>query len=51
MKARKLQRYFLKAEQKYRELANCLPDIVFEIDLNGQVEFANQAALKFRVIL
>ena len=33
-----------ESEQKYRELANCLPDIVFEIDLNGQVEFANQKA-------
>ncbi len=25
-----------ESEQKYRELANCLPDIVFETDLNGQ---------------
>ena len=33
-----------ESEQKYRELANCLPDIVFETNLNGQVEFANQRA-------
>ena len=33
-----------ESEQKYRELANCLPDIVFEIDLNGHVEFANERA-------
>ena len=33
-----------ESEQRYRELANCLPDIVFETDLNGQVEFANERA-------
>jgi PAS domain S-box-containing protein len=33
-----------ESEQRYRELANCLPDIVFEIDLNGHVEFANGRA-------
>ena len=33
-----------ESEQKYRELANCLPDIVFETDINGQVEFANDRA-------
>ena len=33
-----------ESEQKYRELANCLPDIVFETNLNGQLEFANQRA-------
>ncbi len=33
-----------ESEQRYRELANCLPDIVFETDLNGQLEFANERA-------
>ena len=33
-----------ESEQRYRELANCLPDIVFEIDLTGHVEFANKRA-------
>jgi PAS domain S-box-containing protein len=31
-------------EQRYRELANCLPEIVFETDLNGKLEFANVRA-------
>ena len=35
-----------ESEQRYRELANCLPDIVFEIDLKGNVEFANERATK-----
>ena len=33
-----------ESEQRYRELANCLPDIVFETNLNGQLEFANERA-------
>jgi PAS domain S-box-containing protein len=40
-----------ESEQKYRELANCLPDIVFETNLNGQLEFANEGPLKFPVIV
>ena len=44
MKARRLRRFFRESEQRYRELANCLPDIVFETDLNGQLEFANERA-------
>ncbi len=35
-----------ESEQKYRELANCLPDIVFETDIKGQVVFANEGAPK-----
>jgi PAS domain S-box-containing protein len=33
-----------ESEEKYRELANCLPEIVFETDLNGQLVFANERA-------
>ena len=33
-----------ESEQRYRELANCLPDIVFETDLKGQLEFVNERA-------
>jgi PAS domain S-box-containing protein len=35
-----------ESEARYRELANCLPDIVFETDIKGQVLFANEGALK-----
>ena len=35
---------FWKSEEKYRELANSLPQIVFETDENGQVTFANHDA-------
>ena len=33
-----------ESEERYRELANSLPNIVFETDLNGQLEFANERA-------
>ena len=33
-----------ESEERYRELANCLPEIVFETDLNGQLVFANERA-------
>ncbi|MGD0451564.1 MAG: PAS domain S-box protein [Candidatus Bathyarchaeia archaeon] len=40
---RKKSREILReSEQRYRELANCLPDIVFETDLKGQVIFVNE---------
>jgi PAS domain S-box-containing protein len=35
-----------ESEDRYRELANCLPDIVFETDINGQVLFANEGAYR-----
>jgi PAS domain S-box-containing protein len=35
---------FLKSEEKYRELANSLPQIVFETDESGQITFANHNA-------
>jgi PAS domain S-box-containing protein len=35
-----------ESEQRYRELANSLPDIVFETDINGQLVFANERAME-----
>jgi PAS domain S-box-containing protein len=42
--SKKATEILYESEQRYRELANCLPDIVFETDLNGQLEFANERA-------
>ncbi len=33
-----------ESENRYRDLANCLPNIVFETNLKGQLEFANKTA-------
>ena len=44
--SKKAEENLRESEQKYRELANCLPDIVFETDLNGQLEFANERAVQ-----
>ena len=33
-----------ESENRYRELSNCLPNIVFETNLEGQLEFANGRA-------
>ena len=42
--SKKASEVLCESEQRYRELANCLPDIVFETDLNGKLEFANERA-------
>lgn len=34
----------IKSEKKYKDLANLLPQIVYEIDLNGKLTFVNQHA-------
>jgi PAS domain S-box-containing protein len=34
-----------KSEQKYRELADLLPQTVYELDLQGQITFMNQAGI------
>ena len=44
MKARRPKEILRESEARYRELANSLPDIVFETDLNGQLVFANERA-------
>ena len=35
-----------ESEERYRELANCLPDIVFESDTTGKLVFVNERALE-----
>jgi PAS domain S-box-containing protein len=35
-----------KSEERYRELANSLPNIVFETDANGRIIFANNRAFE-----
>jgi PAS domain S-box-containing protein len=35
-----------ESEERYRDLANSLPDIVFEADLNGKLTFLNQSAFE-----
>ncbi len=42
--SKKAAEILYESEQRYRELANCLPDIVFETDLKGQLEFVNERA-------
>ena len=41
---KKAEKVLHESEQRYRELANCLPGIVFETDQKGQLEFANEKA-------
>jgi PAS domain S-box-containing protein len=41
---KKAEEVLRRSEEKYRELANCLPEIVFETDMNGQLVFANERA-------
>ncbi len=41
---KKAQENLLESEERYRELANSLPDIVFEADANGKIVFANDKA-------
>ncbi len=36
----------LESEKRYRELADSLPNIVFETDINGQIVFANRIAVE-----
>lgn len=36
-----------ESEKKYRELANSLPQIVFETDIDGNITFANRNAFKY----
>jgi PAS domain S-box-containing protein len=44
VESRRSHKFLIESEQKYRELANCLPNIVFEADLKGRIEFANERA-------
>ena len=42
--SKKAEEILRESEARYRELANSLPDIVFETDINGQLVFANERA-------
>jgi two-component system NtrC family sensor kinase len=41
---KKAQEILMKSEQRYRELANSLPEIIFETDTTGKIIFFNQRA-------
>ncbi len=43
---KKAEEVLRRSEEKYRELANSLPEIVFEIDLTGKITFFSQRALE-----
>jgi PAS domain S-box-containing protein len=43
---KKAEEVVQKSEAKYRELANFLPEIVFETDLRGKITFFSQRALE-----
>ena len=41
------EKAFCESEEKYKELANSLPQVVYEMDANGIITFANRNAFKF----
>lgn len=43
---KKTEEILTKSEQRYRELANFLPEIVFEADITGKITFFNQRAFE-----
>ncbi len=43
---KKIEETVRKSEARYRELANFLPEIVFEADLTGRITFFNQRAFE-----
>ncbi len=43
---KKTEEILRKSEQQYRELANFLPEIVFEADITGKITFFNQSAFE-----
>jgi PAS domain S-box-containing protein len=43
---KKAEEVLRKSEEKHRELANFLPEIVFETDLSGKITFFNQRVLE-----
>lgn len=42
-----IQNHYKLNEQRYRELTNFLPQIIFEVSLNGRIDFMNQTGLDF----
>ena len=43
---KKAEEALSKSEERYRSLADSLPEIVFEIDLNGRLTYANESAFQ-----
>jgi len=43
---KKAEELLMKSEERYRSLADSLPEIVFETDVNGKVIYANETAFK-----
>ena len=43
---KKTEEVLIKSEQRYRELANSLPEIIFETDITGKITFFNQRAFE-----
>ena len=43
---KKTQEVLIRSEQRYRELSNSLPEIVFETDITGRITFFNQKAFE-----
>lgn len=43
---KKTEQFIIESEAKYRDLVNLLPEMVFEIDSNGNVTFANARAFE-----
>jgi PAS domain S-box-containing protein len=43
---KKAEEILRRSEQRYRELANFLPEIVFETDITGKITFFNQIAFE-----
>ena len=43
---KKVEEALSKSEERYRSLADSLPEIVFEIDLNGKLTYANESAFQ-----
>jgi PAS domain S-box-containing protein len=43
---KKAKEILIKSEQRHRELANFLPELVFEADISGRISFFNQIAFE-----
>ena len=43
---KKAQEVLIKSEQRFREIANFLPEIVFETEITGKITFFNQRAFE-----
>jgi PAS domain S-box-containing protein len=42
-----IQQHYQLNEQRYRELTNMLPQVIFEVSLNGKIDFLNRTGFEF----